>query len=221
MEEETRCELCYGEIIINNKVLACVNCKQVIGKLSNMRDKQNNKIIHLNNVLKSIEIANVTELDNLLESLKNDIISKNINPEYVGRTYITNFLKKKNIPSYIKALLLHNRYQKKEFQLTDEIKENIKIVFLNYNSYINNFSPIFTENSISYELILYLIIKRLDINLDFRPCATKSVNDKLIKSFNDFENYLCEKYKDYNTGCEKIFCLPTFNLQVYDPNLLY
>lgn len=220
MDEESKCELCYGEIIILNKVLTCSNCKLVIGKLTNMRDKQNNKNIHLNNVLRSFEITNATELETLHKELLEDIKEKKIKPKFVERTYINNFLNKRNIPGYVKSLLLYNRYKNLPFQLTDEIKENIRIVFWKYNSYINKQSSSFSDNSISYELILYLIIKRLDINLDVRLCATKSVNDKLIKSFSDFENYLCEKEEKKIEDSQKLYCLPNIPLKVYDLDLI-
>lgn len=215
ISNNTPCENCDSNVFfLYDNFLTCDNCGLILSKKSkiNNDEKNKNKIIHLNNVLKNLETINVMYIEKLHDELLETIKKENIDTKFIDSTYICEFLKKKGIKKYIVDIWLLYRYKNIEFKLSNKDKEIIKIIFKEYTKYLCYIKT--TNNSISYHQILYIIYKYLDIDLDvnLKPSITKNNNNHILNTFNDFLNYLCEKY--YNEKSDKtndIIFVPEIN----------
>lgn len=220
----TKCSRCSNtEFLVEDKVLICKICKTFIMKISSASGKISNKSIHLTNVLKSYENENLEETDMIFNKLLEVIEAENLDKKYVTMDYICRFLKRLSINNYILNTRLYKRFHNKTFFLTDKIKEDIKTVFIGYNSYLTKYKKEFSEStSLSYPLLLHRIIKTLDIEIEMELSASKTENEMLNKTFDNFLNYLCKKHSNKNEG-NVMFCYPdieNIEVNVYDYYLI-
>lgn len=223
-KEFTKCNKCSNtEFLVEDKVLICKICKNFITKISNASGKISNKSIHLNNVLKNYENENLEETERVYKKMLKMINDKNIDKSYITVDFICRFLKELSINNYILTTRLYNRFHDKNFILTDKIKEEIKTVFIGYNSYLTKYKSDFSETaSLSYPLLLQRIIKSLDIELELELSVSKTENERLNKTFDNFLNHLCKKYKSKKKN-NIFFCYPNLDdteIPIYDFNLI-
>lgn len=184
----------YLKFDIKNQNVVCNNCgiKNKI-KFDNKSERNKNKIIHLNNVIKNLENINDIHLDGIHRKLLKTIECESIKDELINSTYIYEFLKHMGIKKYSNSIWLMTKYHNTSLNLNSKTKNKIKLVFNEFINYLLQNSKMF--KSISYHLILYQIYKYIEPNVlcDISPSMTRNNNETLIKLFDNFLNELCEK----------------------------
>lgn len=218
------CVKCNNNIFdFNNGSGTCINCGfEIIEKIKipqSSNERNRNKIIHLNNVLKNMETIDVSLVTDLYNKLLNKIEKEQINPEFIDSTYISEFLKKQGKKNYILTIWLYNRFKGIEFKLSQTEKSSIKLIFNEFVDYIsvqNSLHNKRSEGSISYQVILYEIHKYLKYKINLKPSITKNKNEEQIILFENFLNEICEnhynvKKKESEIKNKEIDCIPMFH----------
>lgn len=217
-----KCKKCNTDIFtLQNNLLICNICHQIITNKNDINEKNKNKYIHLKNVLKNIETVDVSLVDKWFDILLQTINEEKIDKKFVDMTYICEFLKNYGIKKYILDMWLYNKYKNIKFKLSKMDKEYIKIIFIEFINFLYDIKSNKLIN-ISYQQILYIIYKYLDSSVTFKPSLTRNNNEDLIKLFDDYLNNLCEQYyKNSKEEINNIYFLPYKDKIENYPNIFY
>ncbi|AAT99855.1 putative viral late transcription factor 3 [Diachasmimorpha longicaudata entomopoxvirus] len=189
--KDIKCSKCDSEdLIYSKKVLFCNRCGEHISNLNTFAETSKNKLIHLNNVLKSMETVDMFLLDKLYEKLLKKIEYEELDDDFIDTTYIHDYLKQEGHKNFVTVMFLLNRYNNIDFYLCRTKKEYIKIIF---TEFIDFFTKYYTGVAISYHTLLTRIYSYLLIETNLTPSLTKNNNHDIELIFDKFLLYTNKK----------------------------
>lgn len=205
------CNSCYNNIfkIIHGSYI-CINCDLMLlsknnKNSSNIFDINKNKLVHLNNILKKMETIDLNLLNKLYLDLSNILKKEKIKKCYIDNVFISKFLKKKKIKNYIIEMFLLNKIHNINFYLTEQNKQDIRLIFSEYIKFNNTNSNFFLykkTNSISYYKILSIIFKYLNIDSSIKD-NNIYFSDEIFDQFIFFIKNKNMKSVNNNDNCLK------------------
>lgn len=176
----------------------CLHCNsKVLYKKNqlNLHTVNENKRVHLSNLLKRFELFKITDYLPEIEKIENMINTYNIKKDQLDCMTIVEMLKPKSY-NFITIMLLCDYFHGANFNFTEELKNNVFTIFTAFIKF--NSRSTHQRKNLSYEVLLYYIFKILGVPLNMKPNSDKFQNAyHQIESLREFLKEIDSNKKDF------------------------